>query len=144
MNSLPLSNLGSSLSRVVECFLPFFLFDCAEALLQCRGGRKAGGVALVAVLLRLSQHCYAWPYLPVARGILVPQPGNKPASPALEGRFLTTGKSLAFKKKKVISLFLAALGLPCFERAFSSCGKWGPTLHCSAQVLTAVASLVAE
>ena len=28
---------------------------------------------------------------PAARGILVPWPGIKPASPALEGRFLTTG-----------------------------------------------------
>ena len=27
---------------------------------------------------------------PTAHGILVPQPGNKPESPALEGRFLTT------------------------------------------------------
>ena len=27
----------------------------------------------------------------MACGILVPQPGIKPASPALEGRFLTTG-----------------------------------------------------
>ena len=27
----------------------------------------------------------------VARGILVPQPGMKPVSPALQGRFLTTG-----------------------------------------------------
>ena len=107
-------------------------------------GRAEGGECCSCRSVAQAQHCYAWPYLPVARGVLVPQPGNKPASPALEGRFLTTGKSLAFKKKKVISLFLAALGLPCFERAFSSCGKWGPTLHCSAQVLTAVASLVAE
>ena len=28
---------------------------------------------------------------PVASGILIPQPGIKPVSPALEGRFLTTG-----------------------------------------------------
>jgi len=28
---------------------------------------------------------------PIACGILVPQPGIKPAFPALEGRFLTTG-----------------------------------------------------
>ena len=28
---------------------------------------------------------------PVARGISVPQPGIEPASPASEGRFLTTG-----------------------------------------------------
>ena len=36
---------------------------------------------------------------PMARGILVPRPGIEPPSPALEGRFLTTGppgKSLKF------------------------------------------------
>ena len=31
------------------------------------------------------------PSCPKACGILVPQPGNKPASPALKGSFLTTG-----------------------------------------------------
>ena len=29
-------------------------------------------------------------------------------------------------------LFLAALGLRCYVQAFSSCGEWGTTLHCSA------------
>ena len=32
-----------------------------------------------------------WPSCPAACGILVPWPGIKPSSPALEGRFLTTG-----------------------------------------------------
>ena len=49
---------------------------------------------------RAFSSCSKWGYsLGVARGlncssacgILVPQPGTKPASPALEGRFLTTG-----------------------------------------------------
>ena len=38
---------------------------------------------------------------PAACGILVPRPGMEPASPALEGRFLTTeppGKSLLYFK----------------------------------------------
>ena len=30
---------------------------------------------------------------PVARGILAPEPGTEPASPALQGRFLMTGPS---------------------------------------------------
>ena len=42
-------------------------------------------------------------------GILVPQPGNEPVSPTLEGRFLTSvppGKSFYFlKKKKYIYIY---------------------------------------
>ena len=33
---------------------------------------------------------------PEACGILIPQPGIEPASPALEGRFLTTGPTRKF------------------------------------------------
>ena len=70
--------------------------------LRCMG-------SLLAVTLRLLSRCDAWPpecvgsvvaaqlSCPVACGILVPQPGIEPASPALEGGFLTTrppGKSL--------------------------------------------------
>ena len=62
---------------------------CTDALV---GGVQAPGCSgsVVAVLrLNCSAVC----------GILVPQPGTEPASPALQGRFLTTGppgKSLTF------------------------------------------------
>ena len=39
---------------------------------------------------------------------------------------------------------MAALGLRCFARAFSSCGKWGLLFVVVRGLLTAVASLVAE
>ena len=41
-------------------------------------------------------------------------------------------------------LFLAALGLHCCTRAFSSCGEWGLLFVAVCGLLTAVASLVAE
>ena len=44
---------------------------------------------------------------------------------------------------KFIYLFLAALGLDCCARAFSSCVKWG-LLVAVRGLLIAVASLVAE
>ena len=43
-----------------------------------------------------------------------------------------------------IYLFLAALGLCCCMRAFSSCGKRGLLFVAVRGILTAVASLVAE
>ena len=43
-----------------------------------------------------------------------------------------------------IYLFLAALGLRCCARAFSSCGEWGLLFVVVRGLLTAVASLVAE
>ena len=43
-----------------------------------------------------------------------------------------------------IYLFLAALGLRCCERAFSSCGEWGLLFVAVRWLLIAVASLVAE
>ena len=43
-----------------------------------------------------------------------------------------------------IYLFLAALGLPCCMRAFSSCGKRGLLFVAVRGLLIAVASLVAE
>ena len=43
-----------------------------------------------------------------------------------------------------IYLFLAALGLPCCGRAFSSCGKGGLLFVRVRGLLTAVASLGAE
>ena len=42
------------------------------------------------------------------------------------------------------NLFLAALGLPCCARAFSSCGDWGLLFFVVRGLLIAVASLVVE
>ena len=42
------------------------------------------------------------------------------------------------------NLLLAALGLPCCARAFSSCGEWGLLFLAVHGLLIVVASLVAE
>ena len=45
-------------------------------------------------LLNLSQYCFCFTFYffgHKAPGILAPQPGIEPMSPALEGKFLTTG-----------------------------------------------------
>ena len=52
--------------------------------------------------------------------------------------------SFFFFKVNVIYLFLAALGLRCCMRAFSSCCEWGPLFAAVRGLLIAVASLVAE
>ena len=44
----------------------------------------------------------------------------------------------------LFNLFLAALGLRCCVRAFSSCGKWGLLFVAVHGLLIAVASLVVE
>ena len=49
-----------------------------------------------------------------------------------------------FLKNKFIYLFLAALGLRCCMRAFSSCGERGLLFIAVRELLIAVASLVAE
>ena len=46
--------------------------------------------------------------------------------------------------KLFIYLFMAALGLCCFLRAFSSCSEWGLLFIAVRQLLIVVASLVAE
>ena len=53
---------------------------------------------------------------------------------------------LSFFKKFIylINLFLAALGLRCCARAFSSCGEWGLLFVAVRGLLIGVASLVAE
>ena len=74
----------------------------------------------------------------------LPRPGIKLLSPALAGWFFTTeplgkpicqlhlnktgGKYLlkSFEFFRLTYLFLAALGLPCFSWAFSSCSEQGP------------------
>ena len=87
-----------------------------------------------------------------------PGPGLKPMSPALAGGLLTTAPSekckvcqvfvclFVFKDTSVFffNLFLAALGLHCCTRAFSSCGKQGLLFIAVHGFLIAVASLVAE
>ena len=68
-------------------------------------------------------------------------------SPALAGRFSTTappGKPLVIDFFKKIYLFLAALGLHCCVRAFSSCSEQGLLFVAVRGLLIAVASLVAE
>ena len=51
---------------------------------------------------------------------------------------------LFFKINLFIYLFLAALGLRCCTRAFSSCGERGLLLVAVCGLLIAVASLVVE
>ena len=81
----------------------------------------------------------------MACGILVPQPGIEPASPALEARslfffFKETVKEFCFVL--FCFLFMAVLGLCFCARAFSSCGKWGPLFIVARWPLTIAASLV--
>ena len=49
-----------------------------------------------------------------------------------------------FNKVILFILFLAALGLRCCVRAFSSCGEWGLLFVALRGLLIVVASLVAE
>ena len=51
---------------------------------------------------------------------------------------------ILFKIYLFIYLFLAALGLHCCTRAFSSCGEWGLLFTVVHWLLVAVASLFAE
>ena len=51
---------------------------------------------------------------------------------------------LILKKIHFIYLFLAALGLHCCVRGFSSCSNWGLFFVAVCRLLFAVASLVAE
>ena len=79
----------------------------------------------------------------------LPRPGLEPVSPALAGRFSTTappGKPLTFFFNKIyfIFLFLAALGLRCCTRAFSTCSEQGLLFVAMHGLLIVVASLVAE
>ena len=49
-----------------------------------------------------------------------------------------------FKINLFVYLFLAALGLRCCVRAFSSCSEWGLGFVAVHELLIVVASLVAE
>ena len=68
--------------KYIEIFLKDLLIGCTGSQLQHAISLLQSTDCLV-VAHRLS--------CPVACGILVPQPGIKPMSPALQGRFLTTG-----------------------------------------------------
>ena len=78
MQDLLLRRTG--LSPVVALGL---LSSCGVQVFSSCGARAPERVGSVFVVLRLS--------CPKVCGISVPQPGIEPASPALEGRFLTTG-----------------------------------------------------
>ena len=96
---------------------------------------------------------YFWP-LSAACGILVPQPGIEPMSPAVEVQSLNhwTAKEVLicpilfffFFLILFIYLFMAVLGLRFCARALSSRGKWGPLFIAVRGPLTVAASLVAE
>ena len=51
-----------------------------------------------------------------AYGILIPWPGTEPVSPALEGRFLTTGAP-----EKSQNSFKVTVKLPCWLRQWRTC-----------------------
>ena len=61
-------------------------------------------------------------------------------------KYKTLGKNLFIYLfiHSFIHLFMAALGLRCCARAFSSCGEWGLLFVAVRGLLTAVASFVAE
>ena len=83
---LPCVSIGLQ-APLLFSFLTFILLHqvsvVACRLLSSCGVRAPEPSGSVAATRRLS--------CPVACGILVPWPGIKPVSPALEGRFLTTG-----------------------------------------------------
>ena len=73
-------------------FFNIYLFNYLAALgLSCGLQDLHGGSQASLQLWRLRSGAHGLSSCPVACGILVPQPGIEPASPALEGRFLTTG-----------------------------------------------------
>ena len=61
-----------------------------------------------------------------------------------EGEGPTNGHFLFLFFSFFLSLFLAALGLCCYARSFSSCGEQGLLFVVVCGLLIAVASLVAE
>ena len=96
--------MGSSLQHAGSFTAARGLFVVAHGLLSSCGTRAAEHVGSVVVARRLSS-CGAWALehvgsvvaahklsCPAACGILVPHPGIKPTSSALEGGFLTTGR----------------------------------------------------
>ena len=84
---LPCVSIGLQAPLLFSFFFNLYLIasglSVACRLLSSCSVRAPEPSGLVAAARRLS--------CPVACGILVPWPGIKPVSPALEGRFLTTG-----------------------------------------------------
>ena len=79
----------------------FFFFFALLGLIAALGFLLLQSMGTVVPALRLS--------CPEARGILVPQPGIEPISPALESRFLTTGPpgkflNILFLREKVMMI----------------------------------------
>ena len=66
---------------------------------------------------------------PAACGVLGPQPGSKPASPALEGRFLTTGSQGSPDQQMFYNCFPQELYWSDVDplRWDPVCGKWNFT-----------------
>ena len=77
---------------------------------------QLAGLSLVEA--RGLSKCGAQTYCPAARGILVPWPGIEPVSPALEGRFFTTGPP----GKPHLFGFFSLSPFPFFF--FQVCNKW--------------------
>ena len=71
------------------CFLIFIYL--AALGLHCGAQALLWGAWLLSLWHLGSVVVTHWPGCPEACGILVPQPGIEPMSPALEGGFLTTG-----------------------------------------------------
>ena len=67
----------------------FFLVICLPWVLAQPAGSSV--VVLSSCGLRASVVAGTWISCSMAGGIFVPQPGIEPMSPALQGRFLTTG-----------------------------------------------------
>ena len=83
-SELPLKSDFLLQARCKEIIYLFISFGCFGPYLQHSGSSLWPACSGVV----------AWGVsCPVARGILVPLPGIKPVSPALEGRYLTTGLS---------------------------------------------------
>ena len=80
---------SSQYSKASSLSLSLIFFSCCRArALECKG-------SVIAVCEFLSSYPEAW-------GILVPQPGIEPSSPALEGGFITSGPQ---RKYPLVSLF---------------------------------------
>ena len=111
------------------------------------------------VLFKLFQFGVFWSPR-VACGSPVPQPGIKPTPPAMEAQSLSNWTTREVPKLfqilnivnllntylfiYLIYLFMAALGLHCCARAFSSCSEQGLFFVAVRVLPIAVASLVVE
>ena len=114
--------IGKLCSRPISYFLDFL------QIIFSSDAKFVSLLLLLLILAALDLSCAVWALLVAARriscsmacGILVPLPGIKPAPPALDGRFLTTGPpgtSPDMKFSSVIDLhvlFLTNLQITCW------------------------------